>query len=123
MPESDESGCVQFRVEVGSKFAHDRFEISNSFMNAWEIDEIISGSGGVGGGTDISIFGRGFFEGVAVNWRFGELIVPATIHTESFAKCKFSHVDYPGYVDFQLVVSDTYGSISLHCQVSPSYQN
>jgi hypothetical protein len=45
MPESDESGCVQFRVEVGSKFAHDRFEISNSFMNAWEIDEIISGSG------------------------------------------------------------------------------
>eukprot|EP00979_Chaetoceros_neogracilis_P004104 scaffold713_cov274-Chaetoceros_neogracile.AAC.1 len=112
-PESEESGYIQFRVQVGSRFAHDRFDISFLFMNAWVIDEIIPNSGGVEGGTDVSIFGRDFFEGVAVNCRFGELTVPATIHTESFAKCKSPHQEFPGYVDFQLEMQQSGNLISL----------
>jgi len=91
-PEAEESGYVQFRVQVGSKFAHDQFDISFLFMNAWVIDENFPNSGGVEGGTDVSIFGRDFFEGVAVNCRFGKLTVPATINTMQISSSRASWI-------------------------------
>ena len=112
-PESKESGHVQFKLQLGSIFVKGRRDWSFLFMNPWVIENIVPKAGCDQGGTDVNVFGRGFYEGIAVNCRFGELTVPATVLTETFLKCKTPRQEYPGYVDFELETQQSANMISF----------
>ena len=112
-PESKESGHVQFRLQLGSLYIQDRHDWSFLFMNPWVIENFVPKAGCAQGGTDVNVFGRGFYEGISVNCRFGEFTVPATVHTDTFLKCKSPRQKYPGYVDFELEMQQSATMISF----------